>query len=159
MPPVVAGHSALPSPHPNRVAHVALTLVFVAISLCLTLGLERDPAWAAFLLGTLLLACALAFGAGHDVARYGDRFSFAVCLSAGMQLLRASQRDTSAGALAAAFVPLAIALHILQRRPALGRLVRYLLLIIVPTLAGQTFVAGHRALAIAWAALAVALAV
>jgi hypothetical protein len=142
-----------------------LTVLFAAANLSFTVGLEQDIAWMVLLLsllgGTLLAGVA----AGRDVARHGDTFSFLVCLTAGLQVMRATQRGTEGIALLGAFVPFALALHVAQtvREERRGggwfRMARYLALMIVPALASRMLLAGQTPLAAAWVVIAVALAV
>ena len=98
--------------------------------------------------------------AGRDATRHGDTFSFLVCLTAGLQVMRATQRGPEGIALLGAFVPFALALHVSQRRDGgWFRMVRYLALMIVPALASRMLLAGQTPLAAAWVVIAVALAV
>ena len=146
--------------HPNPFAHGLLTVLFAAANLSFTVGLEQDPAWMALLLvllgGTLVAAVA----AARDALRQGETFSFLVCLTAGLQVMRATQRGPEGLALLGAFVPFALALHVSQRRGGgWFRMARYLALMVVPALASRMLLAGQAPLAAAWVLIAVALAV
>ena len=146
--------------HPNPFAHGLLTVLFAAANLSFTVGLEQDPAWMALLLSLLAGTLVAAVAAGRDATRHGDTFSFLVCLTAGLQVMRATQRGPEGIALLGAFVPFALALHVSQRRDGgWFRMVRYLALMIVPALASRMLLAGQTPLAAAWVVIAVALAV
>jgi len=146
--------------HPNAFAHGLLTILWSAATLGFTFGLERDAAWTAFLLAPIVATLVFAVACARDVDRHGETFSFLVCLTAGIQIMRASQRGPDGLVLLAAFVPFALALEIAQRRRgAWRRFVRYLALLLVPTLASRMLLAGQAPLAMAWAAVAIALVV
>src|SRR5262249_47356400 len=104
-----------------------------------------------------LLVAALA--STRDVVRHGDTFSFLVCLTAGMQVMRATQRGADGLLLLTAFVPFALALQVAQRRSSWLRFTRYALLMLVPALASRMLLAGQTPLAAAWVAVAIALVV
>src|SRR5207245_5050566 len=105
-----------PRTHPNGFAHGLLTILLAAATLAFTFGLERDPAWSAFLLALLGGTLVAAIACGRDVVGWGETFSFLVCLTAGMQVMRATQRGPDGLYLLAAFVPFALALEVAQRR-------------------------------------------
>src|SRR5207302_7731713 len=129
-------------------------------TLAFTFGLERDPAWSAFLLALLGGTLVAAIACGRDVVGWGETFSFLVCLTAGMQVMRATQRGPDGLYLLAAFVPFALALEVAQRRgTGWRRFARYAALMLVPALASRMLLAGQAPLAVAWAAVAIALVV
>src|SRR5262245_31684263 len=90
--------------HPNAFAHGLLTILWSAATLGFTFGLERDAAWIAYLLVPVIATLAFAVACARDVDRHGDTFSFLVCLTAGIQVMRASQRGPDGLVLLAAFV-------------------------------------------------------
>ncbi|HJZ86913.1 MAG TPA: hypothetical protein VKN99_17190 [Polyangia bacterium] len=145
--------------HPNGFAHGLLTILFAAATLSFTFGLEHDPAWAAYLLSLLCGTLVAALASARDVERHGDTFSFLICLTAGIQVMRATQRGSDGILLLAAFLPFALALQVAQRRHGWRRFVRYLALLVVPALASRMLLAGQAPLAAAWVAVAVALVV
>jgi hypothetical protein len=134
-------------------------VLFGAAVLSFTFGLERDPAWLAFLLSLLGGTLVGALASLRDVRRHGDTFTFLVCLTAGMQVMRASQRGADGLFLLAAFVPFALSLHLAQRPPSWVRFARYAALMLVPWLAARMLLNGHTPLAAAWLAVAVVLVV